>query len=169
MRYSLLMSLFCLFVAGFASHTRAADSHELEISFTLPRLAVSPYHRPYVVIWVESAERHYISTIALWADDAEWHKDLRQWWRKVGRQTPDFDAVTSATRKPGPYKITWQGKLADGSSLAPGKYLLNVEVSREEGGRSYFRQPFTWSGDKASFALHDKGELHDLVITQNNS
>lgn len=137
---------------------------KLTISFTLPKLAVSPYHRPYVVVWLEAPSRKYISTLALWADDVQWHKDLRQWWRRVGRQAPDYDAVTSATRKPGPYNLTWQGELPDGTSLPSGEYLVNVEVSREEGGRSYFRQAFSWDGNAAEFNLADKGELHDLTI-----
>ncbi|TGV18926.1 DUF2271 domain-containing protein [Pseudoalteromonas sp. MEBiC 03607] len=116
-----------------------AKDANLTVEFTLPELDISPYHRPYVALWLETPERKHVTTIALWVEKAEWFKDLRQWWRKAGRSNDNFDGVTGATKRPGTYTIEWQGKDLKGNPVKPGSYLLNVEVVREEGGRDYTR------------------------------
>lgn len=137
LKTSTIMAAIILFIAGFyQSHTNAA---ELEIQLTLPELDAQPYHRPYVAIWLETPERQHITTLALWVEQAEWFKDLRQWWRKVGKSNTNIDGISSATRRPGTYTINWNGKDLDGKAVAAGKYLLNLEVVREEGGRDYTR------------------------------
>lgn len=137
LKTSTIMAAIILFIAGFyQSHTNAA---ELEIQLTLPELDAQPYHRPYVAIWLETPERQHITTLALWVEQAEWFKDLRQWWRKAGKSNTNIDGISSATRRPGTYTINWNGKDLDGKAVAAGKYLLNLEVVREEGGRDYTR------------------------------
>ena len=50
-----------------------------------------------------------VTTLALWYDldnpkdeGDKWLKDIRQWWRRVGRDVEvPIDGVTSATRAPG--------------------------------------------------------------------
>ncbi|WP_404342981.1 DUF2271 domain-containing protein [Pseudoalteromonas mariniglutinosa] len=117
----------------------SASTASLDIEFTLTDLDAQPYHRPYVAIWLETPERKHVTTIALWVEKAEWFKDLRQWWRKAGRSSANFDGVTGATKRPGTYTIHWQGQDLNGNPVKPGKYLLNLEVVREEGGRNYTR------------------------------
>lgn len=70
---------------------------------------------------------------------AEWFKDLRQWWRKAGKSDANFDGISGATKRAGTCTINWQGNDLDGNPVKPGKYLLNIEVVREEGGRDYTR------------------------------
>jgi len=109
----------------------------LIVELTLPKIDTHPYHKPFVAVWLEDEKRKPIQTIALWYDDAEWLKDLRQWWRKLGRNqhaNGRLDGLSGATKKPGIYRIKWQGKTADKT------VLVNIEVVREEGGRSYHRQ-----------------------------
>ncbi len=117
----------------------ASENATVQIELSLPELNVNPYHNPYVAVWLESPSRQYVTTIALWADDVEWYKDLRQWWRKAARSEQSFDAVTGATKKPGTYTIFWSGKDASNNTIAPGNYWLKFEVSREEGGREFIK------------------------------
>ena len=121
----------------FASVVQAED--KLHIELTIPELQVNPYHKPYVAIWLEQENRQYVTTIALWADDMEWYKDLRQWWRKAGRSQLPFDSATGATKKPGTYQIDWSGKDNQGKSVPAGTYYLKIEASREEGGREFVK------------------------------
>ena len=118
---------------------------QLAIDLDLPNIQADPYFRPYVAIWLEDTNRQPIETIALWyqintenveePDGKKWLKDLRQWWRKLGRNgEKKIDAVTGATRKPGSYKV-----VSDLTDLADGFYLLNFEAAREEGSRTYKR------------------------------
>ena len=131
LKLNTLISAVVLFTAAlFQPHANAA---ELEIELTLPDLDVQPYHRPYVAVWLETPERKHVTTVALWVEKAEWFKDLRQWWRKAGKSDANFDGVTGATKRPGTYTINWNGTDLDGKAVTAGKYLLNLEVVREEG------------------------------------
>jgi hypothetical protein len=112
----------------------------LNISVTIPELDANPYHKPYVAVWVETEDRQPIRTLALWVERDTWFKDLRQWWRKIGRSAGDsLDSLTGATRLPGTYEISWDGTDLTGQALEQGRYLIHFEASREEGGRSYQR------------------------------
>lgn len=140
-----LIGAVVLFTAAlFQPNAKAA---ELEIELTLPDLDVQPYHRPYVAVWLETPERKHVTTVALWVEKAEWFKDLRQWWRKAGKSSANFDGVTGATKRPGSYTINWDGKDLEGNAVTAGKYLLNLEVVREEGGRDYTRVELDLSKD----------------------
>jgi len=137
----------------------------VQIELELPDIQAKPYHRPYVAIWLETPERKGVHTIALWTGKPDWLKDLRQWWRKLGRSMK-VDGISGATRKPGSHRIVWDGLDAEGRPIQPGIYLLNFEASREEGGREYLRQEIT-IGAKAAQKLTLTGtrELRAITIT----
>ena len=155
--------LASLFVAPLAF----AETPTIAIQLEVPDLDVSPYHKPYIAVWLETPERKPVTTIALWAKETDWYKDLRQWWRKLGRNPKaDYDGVTGATRRPGTYQIHWDvenAKDTEGQSIKPGKYLLNIEASREEGGRSYVRETITL-GEKSTLTIPADQELGKITI-----
>ena len=128
-----------LLVAALFQINAHAQSPRLEVELTLADLNVQPYHRPYVAVWLETPDRKHVTTLALWVQKAEWFKDLRQWWRKAGKGNAQFDGVSGATKRAGTYTISWDGNDLNGNPVTPGKYLLNIEVVREEGGRDYSR------------------------------
>lgn len=134
------------------------DPPEVKIDIEIPDLKVSPYHRPYVAIWLETESREGVTTIAVWHEKDEWLKDLRQWWRKCGRYE-GVDGVSGATRKPGQYSLTWDGKNPAGESIQPGTYYLNFESAREEGGREFLRQKIELRGGPQSFEIQGTSEL----------
>lgn len=71
---------------------------------------------------------------------AKWLPDLRQWWRRSGRELSlPVDGVTGATRAPGEHALSFS--VAD---LPAGNYKLVVEAAREEGGRELVDIPFQW-------------------------
>lgn len=144
-----------------------ANSNKVQVDITVPQLDVNPYHRPYVAVWLETPNRQYVTTIALWADDMEWYKDLRQWWRKAGRSQQPYDGVTGATKKPGRYQIAWSGKDALGNTIPAGKYLLNIEASREEGGREFIKTPIELS-KQGQLIVQGEHELGNITLTLSN-
>lgn len=145
-----------------ASLLNVARADQIQIDLTLPALQADPYHRPYVAIWLETPERQGVRTLTLWVEDHEWLKDLRQWWRKLGRgDQGNFDGASGATRKPGHYQLRWQT-----DSLPQGDYLLCLEASREAGGRDFLRQPIHLGGDrKQSYQLTGDVEFGIVSIT----
>lgn len=76
----------------------------------------------------------------------KWLRDMRQWWRTVGRTTPTPpNGVTGATRAPGAAKISFTAGKGGMPALTAGSYTLVVEAAREGGGREVVKVPFTVS------------------------
>lgn len=154
---TMLLSLLPLFT----------QAEQLDIEFTIPSLDVDPYHRPYVALWLETTKRQGIYTIAVWHEKEDWLKDMRQWWRKLGRKKPEsYDAVTAATRKPGKYKIQWNTKGSNGNSIPEGEYYLCLEAAREAGGRDFLRQKIILGNSTPqTYSLKGDIELGTINIT----
>jgi hypothetical protein len=126
---------------------------DLEVQFEIPRLTVAEYHRPYIAMWIERTDQTMVGNLAVWYDlqtnktekGTTWLKDLRQWWRKAGRElTMPVDGVSGATRPPGTHAVAFRGSRSPLSGLAPGSYQLVIEAAREVGGRELLRVPFEW-------------------------
>lgn len=132
--------------------TMPALAGDLAVKVQVPRIDVAEYHRPYVAIWVEAPDQSIASNLAVWyqtdpkkEDGTQWLKDLRQWWRRGGRElTMPIDGITGATRPVGEHQLTFKGSSKQLASLAPGKYSLVVEAVREVGGRELLKIPFEW-------------------------
>lgn len=148
--------------------TLPAAASDATISIDIPRLTVAEYHRPYVAFWIESADGNKISNLAVWYDiklkeneGVKWLKDMRQWWRRTGRElTLPTDGLSSPTRAPGTHQITFDSKAKQLAELPAGDYHLLVEAAREVGGRELLRIPFQWP-PKAPQKLEAKGE-HEI-------
>lgn len=163
---SVLVVLFIALLLILFSHSASADSDVL-ITVEVPELNVDPYHKPYVAIWVETPKRKGLATLAVWHGKDTWLKDMRQWWRKLGRAGEEpLDGVSGATRKPGVYTISWNGKDNQGQALPAGEYLINIEASREEGGRSYVRQKIQLGSDQ-TFVIEPDLELGKITVQVN--
>jgi len=135
-----------------------AFAGSLDVSIEVPRIKVAEYHRPYVAVWLEKPGEGVVSTLAVWygtksdkQDGDKWLKELRQWWRKIGRElTLPIDGVTGATRNPGQHELAVSEGHAPMAKLSPGKYELVVEAARESGGRELVRLPFDWPASSAT-------------------
>ena len=163
----LLLSLLSLAAAG------AAGAAELSLNLEIPNLPVAEYHRPYVAIWVEGPDQTIATNLAVWynlrGDHTKWLPDLRQWWRRGGRDLKvPADGLTGATRPVGQHILKFDARAEPLSKLAPGKYALVVEAVREVGGRETVRLPFEWpiKGAKRETAQGSK-ELGAVALTLN--
>jgi hypothetical protein len=114
------------------------------LTVTLPRLALAEYKKPYVAGWIEPAAGGTPRSLFVWyaykkggnEPGTKWLSELRSWWRKSGRslQLP-ADGITGATRGPGSYTIPLP------ADLPAGRYVVNVEAARENGGRELVSLP----------------------------
>jgi hypothetical protein len=147
---------------------------ELGVKFSLPQLNVAEYHRPYVAMWLERADQSAVNTLAVLydvkkKDDAglKWVKDMRQWWRKAGRDLKlPADGVSGATRAPGEHVLTFGAALNQLDKLPAGDYALAVEVAREAGGREVVRLPVKLPlKGKQSASVNGKEEVGTVAIT----
>ena len=130
-----------------------AAAADLNVTVQIPQLNVAEYHRPYTAVWVEREDHSVAAQLAVWYAQKEskegagtkWLPELRQWWRRGGRELQmPVDGVSGATRPAGDQKLSFHEGKAPLTELAPGKYELVVEAARETGGREVVRVPFTW-------------------------
>lgn len=151
----------------------ASSGAELNLKLEIPRLEVAEYHRPYVAVWVENQDQSTAAQLAVWyqtdkkkEDGTQWLKDLRQWWRRGGRELQmPVDGVTGATRPAGAHVLSYKGTDKQLADLAPGKYNVVVEATREVGGRELLRLPFEWPGTQPQTATaQGKTELGAITL-----
>lgn len=176
MRSRLLLTSLCT-AMSFLFVTSAVAS-ELAVSVEVPTLEVAEYHKPYVSIWIEN-EKGESTNLAVWYQveergqksdkGEEWLKDMRQWWRRIGRDTDmPVDGVSGATRAPGKHALTFTEGKAPLGKLAAGNYVLMVEAAREVGGRELVKVPFTWPAkaiaEQSAKGSKELGEVK-LIVT----
>ncbi|HEV7716652.1 MAG TPA: DUF2271 domain-containing protein [Steroidobacteraceae bacterium] len=147
--------------------TPTALAAELSVAIEIPRLDVAENHRPYVAVWLEREDQSVAANLAVWyetgnrKEGTKWLAELRQWWRRSGRnQTLPIDGVTSPTKPAGTHQLRFTSSQTPLNTLATGKYWLVVEGARENGGREVLRIPFEWPA-KQPQSLSAKGE-HEL-------
>jgi len=139
----------------------------------IPRIATASYHRHYVAVWIERADRTSAGTLAVWYDTAlpagegkDWLKDMRTWWRREGRaMTLPADGVSSATRAPGRHNLTFSSARGPLRNLPAGQYTLVVEAARELGGREEVRVPFRWGAASPAATQRGASELGAVTVS----
>ncbi len=165
LRYSIVLSL------PLASAT--AMGAELALKLEVPQLNVAEYHRPYIAAWLENADQKVVANLAVLYDvkkkdnaGTKWLKDVRQWWRKSGRDVAmPMDGVSGATRAPGEQSLTFPGAKAALDKLPAGQYTLVVEAAREAGGREAVKVPLQWPPKSAqNVSGQGKEELGAVVV-----
>ncbi len=174
MRSRLMFSSLC--AAMSVLFVTSAVASELAVSVEVPTLDVAEYHKPYVSVWIENEKGESIN-LAVWYQveergqksdkGEEWLKDMRQWWRRIGRDTDmPVDGVSGATRASGKHALTFTEGKAPLGKLAAGNYVLMVEAAREVGGRELVKVPFTWPA-KTTAEQSAKGskELGEVKLT----
>ncbi|HSC81352.1 MAG TPA: DUF2271 domain-containing protein [Chitinolyticbacter sp.] len=151
-----------------------AGAAGLDVKFEIPRLNVAEYHRPYVAVWLERPDQSVATNLAVWyqqSDGAEgkgtkWLAELRQWWRKSGRESQlPIDGVSGATKPAGEHALSFTEGKAPLAKLPAGDYRLVVEAAREVGGRELLRVPFTWPPKSAqTLKAEGKEELGAISL-----
>lgn len=146
---------------------------DLAVTFDLPKLAVAEYHKPYVAMWLERPDQAVVANLSVMYDlkkrdnaGTKWLPDLRQWWRKSGRDLAmPVDGVSAATRAPGQHTLTFSGKQSPLDKLPPGAYQVVIEAAREAGGREVVRVPLSWQGKAvAAVTVQGKEELGAVSV-----
>ncbi len=153
----------------------ANDSTAITLSIEIPRIKVSEYHCPYLSVWVEDDASQLVNHIAVWYQQDEneeghgekWLPDLRQWWRRGGRDLKmPVDGISGATRPVGKHDI--QVPIEQLKHLKPGSHTLVVEASREVGGREVVKLPFTWPAQQPErIQQSGESELGEVIMRIN--
>lgn len=165
-------SVWSFFLAAGLTVPVAALAADMTVKVSLPRLEVAEYHRPYVAFWLEVGTGP-ARTLAVWYDvdkkngeGTKWLKDMRQWWRKSGRElVMPVDGVSGATRPVGEHTLQFSDRQLPLKGLPPGQYRLRVEAAREVGGRELLEIPFVWPPVRAQqLKAQGQSELATVVL-----
>ncbi|MCC7054367.1 MAG: DUF2271 domain-containing protein [Gemmatimonadaceae bacterium] len=121
------------------------DRFELAVDLEIAPQEGARYHRPYVAVWVEDATGRPVRTLSLWVNTTgrgpRYIRELRRWMSGVDGASQDLIATTSsATRLPGQYSVTWNGRDDRGQPVLQGTYRVYIEASREHGGYGVMQQ-----------------------------
>lgn len=162
-----------LTIAGLSILSGQALADTIEVEVAIPRLDVAEYHRPYVAVWIATPDHSVVSNIAVWYQQGEtgdgkgetWLKDIRQWWRRTGRDLAmPVDGVSGPTKAPGSHEIVLQSDKGPFAGLKPGEYQLVVEAAREVGGRELVSVPFSWPLKSAPLSVNGERELGKVTL-----
>ena len=162
-----------LTVAGLSLLTGNALADSVEVEIGIPRLGVAEYHRPYVAIWIANTDHSVVANVAVWYQQGEtgegkgetWLKDIRQWWRRTGRElTMPVDGVSGPTKAPGTHELVLPTDSGPFAKLKAGEYQLVVEAAREVGGRELVSVPFNWPLQAAGVSGSGERELGKVSL-----
>ena len=137
---ALLFSALCAISASAGSAT---------VEFRLNRSFSKGKHLPAFVVWVETTDGEYVTTLrmgsAAKAQDGLKAKgkpaDYFKMWDQAHMDVVAVDAVTKATPWPGKsVKISWDLKSAKGDEVPKGEYVLKIESAIEGPDNKKFGQ-----------------------------
>jgi hypothetical protein len=125
------------------------DRFELAVDLEIAPQQGYRYHRPYVAVWVEDATGRRVRTLSLWVNTTgrgpRYIRELRRWFSGEREQEdaggPDLVAtMSSATRLPGQYSVSWNGRDDRGAVVDQGDYRVVIEAAREHGSYQLMQQ-----------------------------
>ncbi len=148
-------------------------SFELVVDVELAAPARGIWRRPYVAVWIEDPAGKPVRTLAAWLMNSrkgwKWLRDLRRWHRAnlyvSNEEAMDLlDAVSSPTRNPGKYTLTWDGNGDNKKPVSQGGYVLCIEAAREHGSYQLIRQPIEIAGKPFRTVLEKNTEIASASV-----
>jgi len=120
--------------------------------------------RPFVAVWVEDAAKTPVRNLAIWYNKPRWLPDLKSWSRANGDEFRKAEAgklssTSSATRGPGKYSLSWDGKDDSGKLVKAGLYTVFIEVAREHGTYQVISKEMKFTGSAQKVELTPNTEL----------
>jgi len=144
------------------------DHFELAVDLEIAPQQGYRYHRPYVAVWVEDSGGRPVRTLSLWVNTTgrgpRYIRELRRWFSMERDQEdsggPDLvSTVSSATRLPGQYSVTWNGRDDRGNVVDQGSYRVVIEASREHGSYQLMQQELMLATKPVSADLAGNEEI----------
>jgi thiamine biosynthesis lipoprotein len=120
--------------------------------------------RPFVAVWIEDAAKTPVRNLAIWYNKPRWLPDLKSWNRANGDEFRKAEAgklssTSSATRGPGKYSLSWDGKDDSGQLVKAGVYTVFIEVAREHGSYQVISKEMKFTGSAQKVELTPNTEL----------
>ena len=146
--------------------TTGAAEAALQLEYTIPRLKAAEYERPYLAIWVSDESGRAVRNLLLLGESERWARENKQWWRRIGRRNPDLvHGYALPTRRPGTYRLEWDGTDNLGVAVPDGEYTLNIEAAREHGGHDFRALPIVVPFEGGPMRFNKTGEIGTLSLS----
>lgn len=140
---------------------------KLEIQFELARFE-GRFRRPFVAVWIENKKKESVRTLAVWYNKPRWLPDLKRWYGKNQSLLDNMEtraSISSATRSPGSYTLSWDGLDDQGKTLPSGTYTVYIEAAREHGTYQLMKQEIQWNGKPATYEVRGGVEITSARVT----
>ncbi len=142
-----------------------ANGNALKVSFEIPVHAGGNYERPYVAVWITDEARNHVRTLLILGPQPRWRETNYIFWRRVERMDASAVAdIARPTRAPGRYEVLWDGLNEAGERAPSGRYMVNIEASREHGGHSFVSAPLDLGAEGVSITTEPSQELGQARI-----
>lgn len=144
------------------------DRFELAVDFEIAQPDGGRYHRPYVAVWIEDANGNPVRTLSAWVNTRgrgpRYIRELRRWFSAANDGMdaggPDLIATMSgATRLPGAYTVTWNGRDDRGNVVPQGTYRVFIEAAREHGTYQLMQQDLSLETKPVAARLEGNTEI----------
>jgi hypothetical protein len=144
------------------------DHFELAVDLEIAPQEGFRYHRPYVAVWIEDANGRPVRTLSAWVNTSgrgpRYIRELRRWFSMEREQEeaggPDLiTTVSSATRLPGQYTVTWNGRDDRGNVVDQGNYRVLIEAAREHGSYQLMQQDLALGAKPVAADLGSNEEI----------
>ncbi|MFZ3194059.1 MAG: DUF2271 domain-containing protein [Moraxellaceae bacterium] len=146
-----------------ATASRWPTGFQAVLELEIPKLAATNYRAPYVVVWITDAQKKLVRSLQVWGNDPKWLDTNYVWWRRYGRKM-DLDSTAQPSRKPGQYRVVWDGKNNAGEQMPAGDYTIHVEAAREHGDHSYQSFPLKAEPKPSVQQRPAQQELGNLIL-----
>lgn len=135
---------------------------QLDIAYEIPEVSAGRYHQPFVAIWITDESGKLVRTLFHLGNRPRRFLDSNYvWWRAFnadGQGVDKLAAVTRPSRPPGRYTASWDGKDDAGNPAGQGRYVINIEMTREHGGHSVQAIPLELGKAPAAGSAQGQGE-----------
>ncbi len=151
-------------------HARVQDNEKsrqkVTVDIQLPAINVADYQGPYVTAWITDNKSKLIKNLLIQGSGESWLKELRVWWRKIGRKNEQLiDGMSGATSGNKPVHLVWDGLDQFGKVAGTNDVILHIEAAREHGERTYQQIPLSLTHLPFNpLSVEAKGELGEIVV-----
>lgn len=149
-----------------STHSQSNEKPLIHVTISLPDFDIADYRGPYVSVWISNSKNQLVKSLALRGNSERWIQELRTWWRRIGRKNQSLiDGFAGATKKNTPLHLSWDGTDDFGHNVLESTLILNVEVAREHGGRSFEKIPFTSTSLDKPVVIKGTGEIGEIKLS----
>lgn len=148
--------------AGPARSAAWPSGFEVAIDYEIPEVSAGRYHPPFVAIWITDQDGKLVRTLFHLGNRPRRFLDSNYvWWKSFnadGNGADKLASVTRPSRAPGKYSAVWDGKDDAGNPVGMGRYVVNIEMTREHGGHSVQTIPLDLGKAPVSGSAQGEGE-----------